>query len=623
VSDEQRPLDPNEIGMLQFVTEGLKARAGMASRIVMPGTLGALFDRDPRFTGMLKARTIDANPYAGGHIVDAVTFCESPEYLNIKLKPKQAEILWKFNHEKDKATGEAMWKEFVGMVGMRSGKTVMGSCQEAYELYCLLMLDDPAAHYNLVPGQEIYLINVAASETQSKDTVFAQLRSRVENSPWFQKYIAYLKSFGRVRRGDFLFRELENRLEFNDKHIVCLSMNSNSLTNVGKTAKFVIFDELAKFKTTEGKDSADEVYSSISRATQTFGWSGHVWSISSPLNDDDKIVELAATARKGEVKGMLGYVLPTWEFNPSITRASLDREYLKDPILADRDFGCVPPRSHQDFIADPDALKAFIYRGLRPVFSAQRKVVMKPSPNGDLKAYVHLDPDFELPRERKFSYHGHGDPGHTDDSFCFGVSHLEIRQRQDRTTIINYPVVVQDLLLEWKPDPSKQEVVDFLDVKETIKYIHDHIGLTRVTFDRWNSAMLIQELLDFGINAEDLKFTDQGQFEHYMTLKRLIACGQFESFLGDEATFEQYKNLQIVNGTRIDHKKRGKVTDKDRSDCWAAGAYFLTKDLFDEGSMLNYQQQAVGKKVALGGLRTQSRLGGVPSYVSTNQQLVR
>ena len=623
MNDEQ-PLEPNEVGMLQFVAEGLKARAGLASRIVMPGTLGALFDKDPRFSGMIKTRTIDANPYAGGKTVDVITFCESPEYLNLKLKPKQAESLWKFNHEKDKETGLAMWKELVAMVGMRSGKTVMGSCQEAYELYCLLMLDDPAAHYGLVPGQEIYLINVAASETQSKDTVFAQLRARVDNSQWFKKYIAYLKSFGRMRRGDYLFRDLENKLEFNDKHIMCLSMNSNSLTNVGKTAKFVIFDELAKFKTTEGKDSADEVYSSISRATQTFGWNGHVWSISSPLSDDDKIVELSETARKGEIKGMLGYVMPTWEFNPSITRESLDREYKKDPILADRDFGCVPPRAHQDFIADPEALKPFIFRGKRPIFSCTRKVVMKPSPNGDLRPMVQLQPDFELPHSRAFAYHGHGDPGHADDSFCFGVSHLEIRQRQDRSSILNYPVVVQDLLLEWKPDPSKNETVDFLDVKETIKYIHERIGLSHVTFDKWNSVMLIQELLDFGIQAEDLKFTDQGQFQHYMTLKRLISCAQFESFDGDEDTFDQYKFLQIINGTRIDHKKRGKVTDKDRSDCWAAGAWFLTKDLFDEASYLNYQQMAVGKKVGLGGMAgPQSRLGGVPSYVSTQQQLVR
>lgn len=613
-----------EIGMIQFVTEGLKARSGQASRIIMPGTLGALFDKDEKYSPLLKARTIDANPYSGGKIVDVVTFCESNEYLNLKLKPKQAEILWKFNHEKDPLTGLPKWKEFAGMVGMRSGKTVMGSCQEAYELYSLLMLEDPAKFYGLVPGQEIYFVNVAASETQSKDTVFAQLRARVDNSPWFKKYIAYLKSFGRISRGDFLYRELENKLEFNDKHLICLSMNSNSLTNVGKTSKFVIFDEIAKFKTTEGKDSADEVYSSISRSTQTFGWNGHVWSISSPLVDDDKIVELTETARKGEIQGMMYCVMPTWEFNPSITRESLDREYKKDPILADRDFGCVPPKAHQNFITDPDSVKSFIFRGKKPILTCTRKVVLKESPNGTIVPSVQLERDFELPYARAYNYWAHGDPGYEDDSFCFGVSHLEIRHRLDNGRPVNYPVVVEDMLLEWKPDQSKGEVVDFIDVKEMVKYIHSHIGLSHATFDKWNSIMMIQELIEFGIQAEDLKFTDQGQFQHYMVLKRLVSAAQFESFDGDEDTFEQYKNLQIVNGVRIDHKRRGKVTDKDRSDCWAAGAYFLTKELFEDGEALNGEQMAGGVKVNLGGVRVPaSRLGGSPSPVGTSYPLVR
>jgi hypothetical protein len=465
---------------------------------------------------------------------------------------------------------------------------------------------------------------VAASETQSKDTVFAQLRARVDNSPWFKKYIAYLRSFGRISRGDFLYRELENKLEFNDKHLICLSMNSNSLTNVGKTSKFVIFDEIAKFKTTEGKDSADEVYSSISRSTQTFGPNGHVWSISSPLTDDDKIVELTDTARKGEISGMMYCVMPTWEFNPSITRESLDREYKKDAILADRDFGCVPPKAHQNFITDPEAVKSFIFRGRKPILSCARKVTVKAGPTGKLLNYVQLERDFELPYARAHNYWAHGDPGFEDDSFCFGVSHLEIRQRQDNGKLIYFPTVVQDMLLEWKPDQSKGEVVDFIDVKEMIKYIHQHIGLSHVTFDKWNSIMMIQELIEFGIDAEDLKFTDQGQFQHYMVLKRLIAASQYESFDGDEPTFDQYKNLQIVNGVRIDHKRRGKVTDKDRSDCWAAGAFFLTKEIFEEGEALNGETMAGGRKVNLGGRPAPaSWLSSGPSPVSTTMPLVR
>lgn len=620
-------MEPIELGMLSFVAEGLKQRSGKASRVIMPGTLGALIDRDPRYSEMIKARTVDQNPCAVGSAVDVLKFAEDPEYLGLKLFPKQREILYRFNHEMEELTDERgdlvvrnMWKEFVAMVGMRSGKTVVASIQEAYELYCLLMLEDPAAHYGLVPGQEIYLINVAASETQSKDTVFAQLQARINNSKWFARYISYLKSFGRIHKGDFMFRNLESRVEFHDKHIICMSMNSNSLTNVGKTAKFVVFDELAKFKTSEGKDSADEVYSSISRATQTFGWNGHVWSISSPLNDMDKIVELSEVARKGNIKGMLGMVLPTWEFNPNIKRVDLDREFIKDPVLAGRDFGCIPPKSHAEFVHDPEALRLSVFKtGAQPLLSCTPIIKMKTNPRGEEKPHIQLIPDFELPGIKAHTYVGHGDPGLIDDSFCFGVGHLEIRRRQERNMVLNYPVVIMDMLLEWKPNPETGAVVDFLDVKETIKYIHRKIGLQYVSFDKWNSAHLIQELLDFGIMAEDLKFTDQGQFQQYMTLRRLMSVGQFESFLGDEPTWDQFKSLKIINGQRIDHPKTGKVTDKDRSDCWAAVSAYLTKDLLEEGMSLNENEMASGSLVKKGDMAPQrgSRLGrGIPGFAS-------
>ncbi len=613
-----------EVALFQFLAEGLKQKTGQKARMVLPGTVGAMIDSHPEYSDYLQTRTIEQNPLTSQPIVDVVTFCEDPEYLGLKLKPKQKEILWRFFHEmEDQINPDTMevfqrtkWKEFVGKIGMRSGKTVMASCAEAYSLYRLLMLKNPQEYYGLVPGQEIYLINVAASETQSKDTVFAQLRARIENSKWFQRYISHLKSFGRVRRGDYLYRELDQRLEFHDKAIICMSMNSNSLTNVGKTAKFVVFDELAKFKTTEGHESGDAVYSSISRATTTFGWEGHVWSISSSLSDIDKMEELYEIARKGDVPGMLGYHLATWEFNPSIQRADLEREYIKDESAARRDYECIPPKSTQEYIQDPEAMHALIFRGRKPMFTASQRVVVKPGANGKVQNYVQLMLDqLHMPKEKGRLYVAHGDPGLNDDSYCLGIGHLEYRRRnQAGGDALVYPNVVMDALLEWDPivgpDSEQSAIVDMLDVAKWIKDIALALNLSYISFDRWNSAHLIQELLALGINAEDLKFTDQGQFAHYLTLKRVVGCGQFESFDGDEKTFEQWKHLRIINGTRIDHPKKGKVTDKDRSDCWAAICHKLMSDLIEEGTGLPSETASSKMCKPAGLIPATNRIGG-------------
>ena len=127
---------------------------------------------------------------------DIIVFSESPWFLNIRkpdgspgLWPKERFILSLFS-ERD-SMGIRKYNELWLGAGMRSSKTYQGSLINTHEAFKLIELGDPASHYGLAEGEEIFLINVATNEKQALDTVFAKTRARINHSPYFQTYVKY------------------------------------------------------------------------------------------------------------------------------------------------------------------------------------------------------------------------------------------------------------------------------------------------------------------------------------------------------------------------------------------------------------------------------------------------
>ena len=152
---------------------------------------------------------------------DPVFFCE--HVLNVKPFPKQAEILHEFYSSKKNYTN------LVLVCGMRSGKTQLGAFATTYELYKLIMKGNPQAYYGLPPGQPIYILHVANSRDQAKDTIFAQTAGLLENSQWFL---------------DHGLMERTNEFYFPQYNLFLRAEHSNSASLAGHTAKCVSEDTL-------------------------------------------------------------------------------------------------------------------------------------------------------------------------------------------------------------------------------------------------------------------------------------------------------------------------------------------------------------------------------------------
>lgn len=523
------------------------------------------------------------NPLNSAKPVDIIQFCEDPDYVGIKLLSKydypefqgpisQKELLWKFCMEKD-PDGMRSWNELVLTIGMRGTKTTSVALIELYELYNLLRWPHPQGEYGVLPRQEIFLTNVAGSQTQSQDTVFAKIEEFLPNSPWFQKYIQYLRNCGNNIEGNPYYRAIDNEYAFRDKNITVRAMNSNSASQVGKTSKIVVFDELARMKTTEGALAGGAVYSSLSKATQTFGQDGIKISCSSPWIEGDQMWEL--NKLEGKVKGLLVYHLPTWMFNPKITEADLAGEYIKNPEDAERDFGAVWPKSEADAVDMKELVDAVIKPYRKALLSWRQVVDERTDSDGVKRKYVKIEVDAWPNLEKSTMRVMHGDPGKSDDSYAICIQHIEMKRGQGGRII---PTVVNDLTLEWMPDPRIKSIVDYMNVGEIILKLWQTFNIIHVSFDQWQSEATIQWLRQMGVTADEMKFTENQQMAMFNTTKQLIYAGQFESYPGDEKTCEQFKALKKV-GNRIDHPKTGKITDKDRSDCWMVCAFKLVEKL--------------------------------------------
>ena len=216
-----------------------------------------------------------------------VFFSEDPMFLGQTLFPKQAGIMTEFYEDN--------YRELVLISGRQSGKTHLASCFGLYETFKLLIQDDPAAAYGLAPGSRIFVMTVAVSEKQARDGIFAQIAAKMGRSPFFRSFNPEIYSL---------------EIRFPEKNVVLFCGTSSSQSNVGRTVKCVIFDELDIFDDGDSKRGAEAVYYTMSRSTVAFGNAGKRLSISSAMHIDGMMTRLEESAK--EVKDMLeaeGYFL--------------------------------------------------------------------------------------------------------------------------------------------------------------------------------------------------------------------------------------------------------------------------------------------------------------------------
>jgi hypothetical protein len=133
------------------------------------------------------------------------------------------------------------------------------------------------------------------------------------------------------------------------------------------------------------------------------------------------------------------------------------------------------------------------------------------------------------------------------------------------------PVVVEDLLIVWKPDRGTGKTVDFRNVRDCIlklvraaRTVGSQVG--GAMFDDWQAELMIQEIREAGTPCTNKQFSNPEQLKMYGNLKTLV-YGNSVWFLHSkyvgQLPMDELKRVQLVNLNKIDHPQGG---SKDVSD---------------------------------------------------------
>ena len=518
--------------------------------------------------------------------VDAKTFVESSDYLGQPpLSDIQYEIVEAMSQIYKKADLELLMgdvegaryydkytkNEIILQLGKGSGKDFTSTVACAYIVYKLLCLKDPARYFGKPPGDAIDLINVAINAQQAKNVFFKGFKTKIERSPWFAgRYNAKVDS-----------------IEF-DKTITVYSGHSERESHEGLNLLLAVLDEISGFASEVGTGNeqgktGDNIYKAFRGTVDSrFPDLGKVVLLSFPRYQGDFISEKyeSVIADKDVVHKSHKFIInplldetpdntlqieweedhiisykfpgvwalkrPTWEVNPTRSIDDFKIAFYTDLGDAMMRFLCMPTYSSDAFFKQKDKLE---------------KCMTIRNPVDEFRRF---DQGF-VPDPNK-TYYIHADLAQRHDKCAVAIAHVEkwvnLQVIKDYEQVA--PIVVVDAVAWW--EPKKEGAVNLSEVKNWIinlRRLGFNIG--KVTFDRWQSYDIQQELKAVNINTDTVSVAKK----HYEDLAMLI----YEDRIvmpSIPLLLEELSELKIMKNNRVDHPRK---SSKDLADAVCGAAF--------------------------------------------------
>ena len=518
--------------------------------------------------------------------VDVRTFVTSKDFLGLpplsEYQYTLAECMSQIYKEEDlimlmgEKEGKEHYKKYtkqevILMCGKGSGKDHTSTVGTAYIVYKLLCLKDPSRYFGKPSNDAIDLINVAVNAEQAKNVFFKGFKSKIENSPWFAgKYEAKV-----------------NSVEF-DRAITVYSGHSERESAEGLNLMLAVLDEISAFAmegaggNEQGK-TADNLYKAFRGSVDSrFPDYGKVILLSFPRfkgdfiskRYEDVIADKETILRTHEfiinpelseedpankftiewdedaiisykLPGVFALRRPTWEMNPTRTIENFKKAFFTDPSDALMRFACMPTVTSDSF------------------FKSREKVERALSIRNPLDNSRRFDFNFKPSEETV--YYVHADLAQKHDKCAVSIAHVDkwvsIQSFNNYEQIV--PFVVVDAIAWW--EPKREGPVDLSEVKNWIIDLRRKgFNLGLVTFDRWQSFDIQNELKQVGIKTETLSVAKK----HYEDLAMLVYEDRVAAPHID-ILLEELLELRII-GNRVDHPRK---KSKDLADAMCGSVY--------------------------------------------------
>lgn len=474
---------------------------------------------------------------------------------------------------------------FTGAIGI--GKTTMASIVIPYMVHWVLCLKDPQDFYNLMPGSRIAFMQMSTSEDQAKETVFGDIKARIEHSKWFVDNYPMDPAF-------------KNQMRF-AKDIWVLPGSSSETSFEGYNILGGILDEADSHKKTKEKDYAEDGFNTInSRIESRYDELGFLLVVGQMKSDTGfaagKYAEFvsdpdAYTVRMSiwESRGWARHTLPDgtrdsfWydrkrkliipaEQATLLGGASDDileipstykNSFLNNPEKALRDLAGIPPASGDAFIS-------LTYR-LEEARDRWVEHYGMESPVNDNSSQPVIADWFKALDSKKRS--GHLDIGYSSSGDAAGIAVGHI----DRLVDIEgeeKPYIVIDMIMRVHAPKGQQ--VQIADLRRVFYELRDERGfkITSISMDGFQSVDTQQQFLKKKLGPryrsidkdkgpyEDLRdaiYESRIEWPKYLTRLKPADAEPVEIL------YKELSSLQDT-GKKIDHPVNG---SKDVADCVA------------------------------------------------------
>ncbi len=475
--------------------------------------------------------------------LNPIEFCD--EYLAIDLLYMQRLVIKAFYNlpllEKDKKIlqslknqGKTTWEEganyneIVLLIGMKGTKTTITSLIAQIEEYELFKLKDICKHYNLLPGERIYIKNVATNERQAEKTIFAKIQASIDRSAYFKARDPKLSG---------------STYHFRDTNVYIESGHSNSASLVGDTCKFVALDEADRFVNSKnGKYSAEEVYEALSKSTDPFKKEGKIATISSLVQGKGFMTHKFEQSKR--IPSMLGFWMAEWEMKPEFYSGKTFFYKINIPIEHKDSFDKNPEK----FLRDKACIVGYTI-GAYYRMPDRIDRVFEQSHNLGYKNPIDSQGRFAdwFKSKDNHTYYEHHDPSVAHDSYAIALGHQEK----------GIPII--DMIHRFTPEDVGE--IDIEEVKEFCNELHTRFpNIEKITYDTWAASALMQSFEKNGIKTENL-YIKKPQHD---LVKEKVYTGNFRCHLHSVAQKELSE--LILSGEKVDHPDNG---SKDCADAIA------------------------------------------------------
>jgi hypothetical protein len=540
-------------------------------------------------------------------IVDVITFCEDPRFLNLnyynmKLFISQRVVLKAFymgsRGNENLALSKEEWdwlyanannkvceidkiiekiklkesrrgsktpirfSELTLVLGRRASKTALAAIIAVYEAYKVLVLNngDPYTFYKIPKEKEIAIINVATARDQAH-RLFAEIRVHIRRSPFFANRID--TSTAEIIRL-FTDLDLKNRRENTTNinihgSIIVYCGHSNPDSLRGWAAICIVFDELA-FYDESTKISGREFYEALAPSVAQFAefGDGIKVEISSPGPKTGIFYELwkLSLSSVPEADSMLSFRMPTWLFNPlyNYENPELASARARDKAKFDVEYGAEWPEGGLfGFYFPDDLIKEAIELGQK---------------NGVIEEF---EPSYAG------EYFFHVDPALTNNNYAL----VGVRKEAyyDPNGLIQ-PRIILAFVKVWSPVPGAG--LNILEIDQEIGQICLKFRPIIVGYDQYNSAGSMALLRHKGVNLIQHAFNRGYKMRIYQNLKDLMikkALYLYEdSYLVPELRHLKYR--PTPRGISIGADTRGDVPTDDCVDCLAGAAFLASSNYY-------------------------------------------